>query len=51
MTGGDFASNVAQLARENQLLKEVGLFASIAESRPEKNERGEKEDEGMEENF
>lgn len=39
MTGGDFDSNVAQLARENQLLKEAGIISLKEES--EKQEEGE----------
>lgn len=34
MTGGDFDSNVAQLARENELMKEAGLLPSMAERQP-----------------
>ena len=33
MTGGDFEANVAQLARENQLMKEAGLLSARAESK------------------
>lgn len=39
MTGGDFDSNVAQLARENQLLKEAGIISSKEGSK--KQEEGE----------
>ena len=48
MTGGDFESNVAQLARENQLMKSAGLTAA-EESREEKQEeREDNKDEGKE---
>lgn len=43
MTGGDFEANVAQLARENQLMEAAGLLSSRAESRPEKNSQEESE--------
>lgn len=45
MTGGDFESNVAQLARENQLMKSAGL-TSAEKSREEReyNKDGGKED-------
>ena len=45
MTGGDFEANVAQLARENQLMKEAGLLSARAESRPEKKEQKVSEEE------
>lgn len=35
MTGGDFDNNIAQLARENQLMKAAGILSSGAEKRPE----------------
>ncbi len=34
MTGGDFDSNIAQLERENQLMKEAGLLSSGGEYAP-----------------
>ncbi len=45
MTGGDFEANVAQLARENQLMEAAGLLSSRAENRPEKKEQEENEEE------
>lgn len=44
MTGGDFDSNVAQLARENQLMKDAGILSSGTESVKRK-EREEETDE------
>lgn len=35
MTGGDFDNNIAQLARENQLMKAAGILSSRAEKQPE----------------
>lgn len=48
MTGGDFDSNVAQLARENQLMKSAGLLSSEENKSKEENQR-EGEDETDEE--
>ena len=47
MTGGDFDSNVAQLARENQLMEAAGLHTARGEGRAEdvSREENEKEDE------
>lgn len=39
MTGGDFDSNVAQLARENQLMKEAGLMSSGVKNRKKQNDQ------------
>ena len=50
MTGGDFEANVAQLARENQLMEAAGLLPGRAEGRPEKKEEEETEGEDEEEN-
>ncbi len=44
MTGGDFEANVAQLARENQLMKEAGILVSGADRRTENNKQEEIED-------
>ena len=46
MTGGDFESNVAQLARENQLMKDAGLLAGGINSNEE--EKGEGKTDGTE---
>ena len=43
MMGGDFDSNVAQLARENQMMKAAGLLASGTKKIPE-NKQPEKSD-------
>ncbi len=48
MTGGDFDSNVAQLARENQLMKEAGLLSSKMESKLKKNEQEDDDSKGVE---
>lgn len=50
MTGGDFESNVSQLARENDLMKKAGLSTNATSSGSEKTEKeievdGEDEDE------
>lgn len=47
MMGGDFDSNVAQLARENQMMKAAGLLASGTNKTPEKSddESGDEDDE------
>lgn len=45
MTGGDFDSNVAQLARENQLMKAAGLLPSGKENIAEQEKDGNGEDE------
>lgn len=47
MMGGDFDSNVAQLARENQMMKAAGLLASGTKKIPEKSddESGDEDDE------
>lgn len=52
MTGGDFESNVAQLARENQLMKKAGLTAAEESKSKEENqeEREDKTDEETENN-
>lgn len=39
MTGGDFESNISQLARENDLMKKAGLPTSAASSGGEKTEK------------
>ncbi len=41
MTGGDFDSNVAQLAREEQLMKEAGLLSSAPVKQKEKKKQEE----------
>lgn len=49
MTGGDFDSNVAQLARENQMMKEAGLLPSGMEEHPgSRPQDGNKEESGDE---
>lgn len=48
MTGGDFEANIAQLARENQLMKEAGLISSGPE--PSNNQKSnQKESENTDE--
>lgn len=49
MTGGDFDSNIAQLARENQLMKAAGILSSGAEKQPENRDPEENEEESEEE--
>lgn len=49
MTGGDFDSNIAQLARENQLMKAAGILSSGAERQPENRDPEENEEESEEE--
>ena len=51
MTGGDFDSNVAQLAREAQLMKEAGLLSSASVRQKEKKEQEENggDEDGIEE--
>lgn len=44
MTGGDFDSNVMQLARENQLMKTAGLLSSGADRLPEREDQKENEE-------
>ena len=46
MTGGDFESNISQLARENDLMKKAGLSTSTASSGGEKTEKEIEDDEG-----
>ena len=48
MTGGDFDNNIAQLARENQLMKAAGILSSGAEKQPESTDPEEKEEESEE---
>lgn len=51
MTGTDFDANVAQLARENQLMKEAGLVSAAAppgSAEENKEKESEKSDEGEE---
>lgn len=48
MTGGDFDNNIAQLARENQLMKAAGILSSGAEKQPESTDLEEKEEESEE---
>lgn len=52
MTGGDFDANVAQLARENQLMKDAGLLsgAPVAENNKPEMKESEKTDEDEDEN-
>lgn len=44
MTGGDFEANVAQLERENQLMKEAGLLSPKVENKPKRSEQESAED-------
>ena len=46
MMGGDFESNVAQLARERQLMEGAGLLAAEAGSRPPGSNQDESEGKG-----
>ena len=51
MTGTDFDANVAQLARENQLMKEAGLVSAAAppgSAEENREKESEKPDEGEE---
>ena len=48
MTGGDFDNNIAQLARENQLMKAAGILSSGAEKRAESQDPEGKEEESEE---
>lgn len=48
MTGGDFDSNVAQLARENQLMRAAGLLSDGKENIAEQEKDGNGEDEKKE---
>jgi lambda family phage portal protein len=50
MTGGDFDNNIAQLARENQLMKAAGLLSSGVEKQPEENGKESEEKSDGEEN-
>ena len=49
MTGGDFDSNVAQLAREKQLMEAAGITSSVVEKQPESKNPEEIEKESEEE--
>lgn len=48
MTGGDFDNNIAQLARERQLMKAAGILSSGAEKRPERKDSEENKEESEE---
>lgn len=48
MTGGDFDSNVAQLARENQLMKAAGILPYMEKMQPESGKKNESEGESDE---
>ena len=49
MTGGDFDSNVAQLAREKQLMEAAGIASSGVQKQPESKKPEEIEKESEEE--